>query len=461
MFRSIRFRLTLWYAAVVALTFVFASGAIYEYVGRTLSTSLDQAITNEVKWIVARLEKGHTRSEAEHVVKEDIFEHASYYPIKEYIEIWDLAGALIYQSPNLAAVDTLAIYFSLPTGQSWGLTTITKFRTHNIRLAVSKTPEGTVYLAMPTESITAPLDQLVRVFALLGPVIIVIAIAGGTYLAKKSFVKINQVIETAKRITADRLYDRIPEHTAKDEIGEIISTFNDMISRLDVSFRQMKQFSADASHELRTPLSVMRTQLETALGSKATMSVLKKTIANCLDETLRMSGIIENLLLLAKGDSGQELIVKEPLDLRKLLSEAYDECVIIASQKSIKVTLKQPDEAMILGDGQRLRQMLLNLIDNAVKYNHENGKISFTLVRENSVAKISIADNGIGIPEHDIPRIFDRFYRVDRAKEMPGVGLGLSIAKWIAEAHGGTISVVSQLNKGSEFIVALPLLNGS
>ncbi|MBI4549000.1 MAG: ATP-binding protein, partial [Ignavibacteriae bacterium] len=270
---------------------------------------------------------------------------------------------------------------------------------------------------------------------------------------------INQVIETAKSITADRLHDRILEHHAKDEIGKIISTFNEMISRLDISFQQMKQFSADASHELRTPLTVMRSQLETAMNSRTSVAEMKKIVANCLDETIRMTGIIENLLLLAKGDAGQITMKQEVVDLSSLVRQTYDESVILASQKEISVTLEEITSISILGDAERLRQMLLNLIDNSIKYTPECGRIHLSLSTDDGNAKIVVADTGIGIPENEIPRIFNRFYRVDRARsrEMGGTGLGLSIAQWIVHAHGGNIRVESKLNEGSEFSVLLPL----
>lgn len=459
MFRSIRFRIALWYTILVALTFVLVAWVIYEYVNRTLTHSLDQSIINEVKWVSARMEKRLTRIESDDMIREDIFEHAAFFPLKEYIEIWDANGRIFYHSPNLGVEDTLKHHLELTGSWNSALATTSTFRKHEIRIAVERTPNAIVYLGMPTESITTAVNQLLRIFAWLFPVIILSAVVIGSYLARKSFSKVNRVVDTAKRITADRLYDRIPEHDTNDEIGEIISTFNAMISRLDVSFSQMRQFSADASHELRTPLTVIRSQLETALNSKISPAELKKIIANCLDESLRMSDIIESLLLLAKADAGQDVIRRDPVNLKTLINQTYEESIIIASQKEIIVMLDEPADVTIMGDAQRLRQMLLNLIDNAVKYNRVKGSIRLALSRENGSALIRVSDSGYGMPSEAIPHIFDRFYRADRARhrEHGGAGLGLSIVRWVVQAHGGSITVTSTLNIGSEFLVALPL----
>lgn len=458
MFRSIRFRIALWYSLLVALTFVVISWTIYEYLKRTLAVTLDQSIVGEAEWVAARYDRGISRHEPDSLTREDMFEHAAFFPIKEYVEVWDAGGSLYYHSVNLAQ-DTLVEYATLTSADARLPETVTRFRNHDIRLLMRKSATSTVIMAMPTESITQPVVQLLRILGWLGPAVILAAIFTGLALAKKSFSKINQVIETAQSITVDRLHDRIPEQETQDEIGKIISTFNEMISRLDVSFRQMKQFSADASHELRTPLSVMRTQLEGALLSKASISEIKTIAANCLDETLRMSSIIDNLLLLARADADRESVERVPVRLDALVRTMYDESVMIASERSIKVSLVTVENATIMGDAVRLRQMFLNLIDNAVKYNHDRGAIEISLTKRNGTANIIIADTGIGIPESEVPRIFDRFYRVDRARsrEMGGSGLGLSIVHWIVSAHGGSIKVKSILNKGSEFSVSFPL----
>jgi signal transduction histidine kinase len=232
-----------------------------------------------------------------------------------------------------------------------------------------------------------------------------------------------------------------------------------MISRLDVSFAQMKQFSADASHELLTPLSVLRSQLETALNSRVEGDEMKKIIADCLDETLHMTSILGNLLLLAQGDAKSIVTSRDPVDLTALMNEMHEESVVLASQKSITVSVNIIPGVTITGDRPRLRQMLLNLIDNAIKYNQVHGSIHLGLQVKDGNAVITVRDTGIGMSENEIPKIFNRFYRVDRARsrELGGAGLGLSIVKWIVDAHNGTISVISKVNGGTEFLVSFPL----
>jgi two-component system OmpR family sensor kinase len=459
MFRTVRAKLALWYTALFALTFVILASVINANFEHTLTGALDQTLTNETGWTIARVESFTEGREPAAEVQEELFERGAFSPVKLLVEIFDSTGQLFYRSPNLGNEDTLYLHAPVPEDDKLLLTTITTFHQLELRIGVQQTSALRMYIATPTEAVRESTEQLLRVFLWLGPAVIVLALASGTFVARRSLSKMNQVINIAQRITADRLYDRIPEHAAPDEIGKIVSTFNQMISRLEVSFRQMKQFSGDASHELRTPLTVIRTQLETALDSKTSAAEIKRIAAHCLDETLLMSRIIDNLLLLEKGDAGEEVLRHEPVDLRRLVELTHEESVILASPKSIRVPLEAEAGVVVRGDDQRLRQMLLNLIDNAIKYTPSEGTISLGLRRAGTGAELSVTDDGIGIAPAEIPRIFDRFYRVDRARsrELGGAGLGLSIARWIVQAHGGTIGVKSELGRGSRFTVTLPL----
>jgi heavy metal sensor kinase len=461
-FRSIRARLVLWYTGIVVVTFIIIAVVVEQNLRLTLSDALDQSLNSELNWMVERLDKLMAQEVSTDQTKNDIFDHAAYYYIKEYIEIFDSTGRSFYRSPNLEK-DTLRALVPPPAYGENTLVLISNFRGYGMRMGARRTSFGSVFLGMPQTIVTLPVNHILEIFAWIGPIVVFISIGGGIYLANKSLEKVNHVIEAAKLITVDKLEDRLPEQEVQDEIGRLISTFNDMIARLDFSFKQMKQFSADASHELRTPLAVLRAQLEQALSDKAPLSEVREVVASCLDETMRMSMLVNHLLLLAKADAHQEVIQKQPVQLGELLKELYDESIMLAAPRTLNVVLRHMEDIVVMGDEQRLRHMLLNLIDNAIKYNHVRGEIALGLERENNMAKITVSDTGIGIPERELPRIFDRFYRVDKArsKSSGGVGLGLSIVKWTVEEHGGRITVASELGKGTTFTIYLPIKQGA
>lgn len=458
MLRSIRSRLTAWYTLIVAVIFVVIAVVTYKYVSTTLFDTLDAAVINEAKWINQRLERQKVNDEPDDVVQRDLLEHTAFYPLKQYVEVWTPGGHLFFRTSNIAK-DSLAKHVGFHSDTRWNLSTVTTFGNHPVRILMQDSPYGKIFVAMPFESVEDTLSQLIRVMAWMGPLVVFLALAGGHFLAKKSLAKVDQVTETARRISADRLHTSIPAHDVDDEIGRLTATFNGMIGRLNSSFEQMRQFSTDASHELRTPLTVMRSQLESALASRISASEMKKVVAQCLDEAIRMGSILENLLLLGREDEGHAAVRSGRVRLDDLLRDTYEESIILAAQKSIDVRIENSENILIWGDKQRLRQMLLNLVDNAIKYSNEKSTITLSLSAQNGEARVVVKDQGIGIPKSEISRIFDRFYRVDRARSrtLGGSGLGLAIVKWIVDAHGGSIAVRSTINKGSEFTVTLPV----
>ncbi len=231
-----------------------------------------------------------------------------------------------------------------------------------------------------------------------------------------------------------------------------------MIGRLEASFERVGQFSMDASHELRTPLTIMRGEIELALRDTQTAKTYKETLASLLEEVVRMTSIIDGLILLSKADGNSIKLEKKPTRLDLLVNEIKEDAEVLAEQKRIQITISKLDETTVIGDEVRLRQLMLNLVDNAIKYTEDGGRVTLFLERLDGNARFTVADTGIGIPKNHLDKIFDRFYRVDKSRSRfpDGLGLGLSISKWIAEVHGGQLLAESKVGKGSRFTVILP-----
>jgi heavy metal sensor kinase len=285
------------------------------------------------------------------------------------------------------------------------------------------------------------------------------SIFGGLALANRALRPVSEITRRAHRITAENLDQTIPVRNPRDELGRLSLTINDMIRRLQESFARVRQFSADASHELRTPLTIMRGEIELSLRSPKTPDAYRTVLESTLEEILRMTTIIDNLLTLAKADQGIALGSLSEVALDGLVEELHEDATLLAARKGLTVELRSNTPIVLVGDRLRLRQLFLNLVDNAIKYTPEGGTVTLALERRDGTAVFEVTDTGIGIPPADLDRIFDRFYRVDKARsrELGGSGLGLSIARWIAELHRGTIGVRSELQRGSVFTVTLPI----
>ncbi len=485
--KSIRAKLTLSYSLVLLFTLIAFGLIAYTYSRRDLNDSLDKSLTNEVKWVKNFVElkagkvkpstkfslnkKGRLLHQQLPLSKEDsiavnqadeeiwnhIYEHAIINPKKTVIQITDNKGVIIFRS-STAADDSLSI--KRVTRDSIEMQTVRNEKGENWRVAATAMKNYNIYVAYPLAELSELLDNLFSIFLILIPIALLLSLAGGWFLAYRSLKPVDDITKTVQQITAHSLDKQIQEHLVNDEIGRLITTFNGMIIRLRNSFDQIKQFSVDASHELRTPLTIMRGEVELALRNQSTDPEYRRILVSILEETIRLSNIIESLLTLSKDDLGKpEPLYYERVNLNELIKELYEDCEIIASKKSISVKLLQNEEITIIGDQVRLHQLFLNLIDNAVKYTPGGGMVTLSSVKENGFAKFYIKDTGIGIPTEEKKKIFDRFYRVDKARsrELGGSGLGLSIAKWIVEIHKGRIEVESEINKGSVFSVYLPL----
>jgi heavy metal sensor kinase len=252
-----------------------------------------------------------------------------------------------------------------------------------------------------------------------------------------------------------KLRINIPE--TKDEIKKLADTFNEMLYRLEQAFSSQKQFIQDVSHELRTPLTILKGELEVTLNKIRSPQEYESVLLSSLEEIDRISRVVENLLLLAKFDAKQIQLKLAPAELNCTVEEALNDIKTLARQKNIRMDFRADEKIVLMMDQNQMRRLLLNLLDNAVKYTPENGRVNATLSKKNNHALIRISDTGVGIRQDELPRIFDRFYRADKSRNTCGFGLGLSIVKSIVQTHRGTIHAESKLGEGTTFTVSLPL----
>jgi heavy metal sensor kinase len=483
---SIRARLTMWYTLVVLVTLLLFGGVSYYYTGRVLAENLDLSLHNQVRWVkefigpqAARVkpskrsidaiirnrtaqpragivERDTTAEEETDEIWNAIYRHNLQSNKRTYIQFRDRKGAIIYSSYNLSN-DSLIVRDSIPLNTPVVVTG--RLNADPVRIAAVRDANFTYLVGYPLAELRDLQDNLYLTFLILIPIAVLISLVGGFLLARNALRPVTDIAGQARRISAENLDLTIPVRNPKDEIGRLAATINDMLTRLHESFAQVRQFSADASHELRTPLTIMRGEIELALRNPKAPEVYRAVLESALEEIMRMTAIIDNLLVLAKADQGTYHADFSEVDLTALVRELFEDSEVLAERKEIRVALRGMDHITIVGDRLRLRQLILNLIDNAIKYTPRGGSVTLALGRDNGSARIDVIDTGIGIPPDEQAKIFDRFYRVDKARsrEQGGSGLGLSIAKWIAELHRGTITVSSAPNSGSTFTVLLPL----
>lgn len=327
-----------------------------------------------------------------------------------------------------------------------------------VRLFVKNTNQAVISVGYSIEDIENTLNGLFSILIYAFPIILIISTIGGLILSKLSLRAIDEIAVNAEEITASNLSRRLPEPLTNDEVGHLTNTLNKMIERLEGSFNQIRQFTSDASHELKTPLTILRGEIEIALQSQKKPEQYQIILASALEEAERLSNVVETLLELSRADAGQVKMAFQEQNIAKLISDISEDADILAEQKSIWVEKKIPATVIANFDSARMHQAILNIVDNAIKYTNEHGKISIELTEDEKYAILKVSDTGIGIPKNQLPYIFDRFYRVDKARshETRGAGLGLSIVKWIIDVHKGKIDVKSQLLYGTSFTIKIP-----
>jgi len=290
------------------------------------------------------------------------------------------------------------------------------------------------------------------------PVILVLGTLGGWILARRSLAPIGYIASKAENISSQNLSERLTPRGTGDEMDMLIRTINEMIARLESSFKRMAEFTADASHELKTPICAMRGEAEVLLLKERRAEEYQEGLAHFIEQFDHLNQMINDLILLSKVDTTQVELKMTPLRLDHLMKDLCNLFQVLAEQKNIALETGSLEEVTVIGDKVRLQQLFTNLIDNAIKYT-SRGAIHITVEKDESAVLVKIIDTGMGIPKEEREKIFKRFYRMDksRSRETGGVGLGLSIAEWIVHAHQGSIEVDSEVNQGSTFTVSLPL----
>jgi heavy metal sensor kinase len=390
-----------------------------------------------------------------------VYEHMLLNSSNYILQVADITGSVVWRSDNLVS-DTLPTFAAyVREGAS---TDDNRLLSHywlngeRYRIVMMRSDIATVTAAYPLSEIDATLRRLFAAMLYALPLVLGVSVWTGWFIAGRSLRPVDEVTRLARQITASSLEQRLPRAQNNDEIGRLIDTLNDMIARLENSFTQVRQFTSDASHELKTPLAILMGELEVALRREMTIDEYKATVASCLEEVERLTHVVQGLLDLSRAETGQSVVERKLVRLSTLVADVCDDLLLLAESKHVQLTTDLQEDLQIIGDKVRLHQAILNVVENAVKYTPSGGSVRVELRRLEDEIRLFVSDTGIGIAHEHIPYLFDRFYRVDKArsKNIHGTGLGLAIVKWIVDVHDGAIKVVSSEGVGTTMQITFP-----
>ena len=454
---SVRVRLTLWYVGVVLVVLGVYAVAVFTFVSRSVSATLDQQLRGDFQLAAAMVDRGPDG-------KITWFGDDSGDEDNPWLQVWSPNGELLYRN---------ALAARLPLPESKGLAAqtddrIATFPTRGVDYrvlsrhgAISAEPV-VIQVGRSEASMRRELQQLALILLLGLPLGVAVAGLGGYSLARSTLAPIERMAERARSINADRLSDRLPVHNPDDELGQLATVFNETLGRLEASFEQMRQFTADVSHELRTPLTAIRSVGEVGLRERRDEADYRAIIGSMLEEVDRLAYLVDRVLMLSRAESGQAKLSIEAVDLRALAEDVASYLGVLAEEKGQVLAVEAEGTVKGLGDRLVLRQSLINLVDNAIKYTPPAGRITIRIWNAASGPAIDVSDTGPGIPSDLRTRIFDRYYR-GRSRgggESGGSGLGLAIAKWAVEVSGGRLSLEDTRGIGSTFRISLPPVVG-
>jgi heavy metal sensor kinase len=475
-----RAQLTLWYTGVLALVLVVFAFITYSYLARAARERTDQSLADTANSLISNFNaESNDEDQTDTDAALEVTRNFRFKDRQAIIFDEDGQAAAVSEPPTNAngkrawpELQTLSqslsgliesarrserAYMTIPTRKG----AIRAFAT----TVKSKEKTYTVIIALSLHEQDEALEQARGAFYLAVPLALLIASLGGYFLARKSLAPVVAMGERAARIGASNLSERLPVPDSLNELGRLARIFNDLLARLDLSFEQQRRFMADASHELRTPVAIVCGESEVALSQESrSAEEYRESLAILLDEGRRLTRIVEDLFTLTRADAGQYQAETTTFYLDETAGECVRAVRSLASQHGLEIQYRHSEEEMLFrGDEGLIRRMILNLLDNAIKYTPPGGHVRVEMARDLALYTIRIRDTGAGIPSDAQPHIFERFYRVDQARSRNGkdgnsvgAGLGLSIASWIAERHGGRIALERSDQSGSAFLITLP-----
>ena len=474
---TIRRRLTVWYTVALAVTVLAFGTALYIERRQASVRELDQRLSLESdlahRWLTQSYKVlGRIVTNSGLRLSLDPAISAYLEPARDYLVVADTAGQVlalsdVTRSLNAETLQRLtASLDTLPLIRHGGVLALGP-PSGKVRYLVVPVDDagpgiGGLLVATPTKQASFGPTDLLRSMLLIAPVILVSAGLIGYWLAGSSMRPVEGIMDEVDAISDGRsLHRRLAVPVSGDEMARLALTVNGMLARLEQSFASLRRFTADASHELKTPLMVLRAGVERALVHPGTPSEILQSLDETLAQINQMTEMVENLLTLARADEGRAPLAVEECDLREVVADVAETAGILGEEAGVTAVHTMPETPVRLAvDRHRIREMLLNIVTNAIKYTPRGGSLALALEEHEDAVSFTVRDTGIGIAAGDLPHIFERFWRADPARsrtgERPGVGLGLAIAKWIAEAHGGSITVQSRPGRGTMFIIRLP-----
>jgi heavy metal sensor kinase len=458
--RSVRVRLTLWHLGALLGVLALYAGGVFLFVQRNLVADLDRQLQEDSDRAELSFTWNPDGTLSPHFASRMSDDPADEPEPGPWTMVWALDGRLLYQDRTAPGAVRTPPPVSARTSE----------RTDSVALPGGgwvrqltgpqdvAGPEVIVRVARPEDRVRRELRGLLIVLLVGVPVAAVVAGLGGYLVARRGLAPIDRMAASARSITAARLSDRLPVENPEDELGHLASVFNETFGRLELSFEQLRRFTADASHEMRTPLTALRTVGEVGLRETRSGEAYREIIGSMLEEADRLTQLVESLLTLARAEDGHVRLSRDRVDLGELAREVADHLGALAEDKQQATVVEASAPVLVDGDRIILRQAIINLLDNAIKYSPAGGGIRLVAISRSGEAILEVRDSGPGIAPEHIARIFERFYRVDkgRSRDAGGVGLGLSIAQWAVDVHGGHIQVESPKTGGSVFRIVLP-----